>query len=326
MILFACALNARAQSVAGEVAAAREAIVREDYEAAIDALDAADDRAPSEDSPIAAPVLAGIPYLRGIVLVRQGDPDGEAIDRWRETLAIQNDLPWDTSLVPNGEERALFEALRKEVEDRDAVDVGVPPATGLARLYVDGRRVRSGDTAIAGRHLAQITCPDGVTRGRWTDFDKPVRWFKLCPGGVDTTVVAADEETGGDDLGLLPVWKDETDPVVEGSPPPEPTSSVAQIERGGPSRPAVLASGGALVAVGVALDLFWVGPTYRRVEDARSDPETITRAEADDRTTSFQAARWTTLGVLGAGVAVAGTGLFLPVRPTGLGLAFDGVW
>jgi len=320
MILWLSALVARAQSVADDVAVARDAIVREDYASAVDSLDAAEDRAPGENAPIAAPVLAGIPYLRGIVLVRQGDPHGEAIDRWRETLAIQNDLPWDTTLVPNGDERALFEALRKEVEDRGAVDVGAPTATGLARLYVDGRRVRAGDTALVGRHLAQITCPDGTTRGRWTDFEKPLRWFKLCPGGVDATVVVAAEAGDGDDLGLLPDWSDE--PAA--APAPAPAETVARVERGGPSQTALLVSGGALVAVGFALDLFWVLPSYANIEDARSDPDSVTRAEADELTASYQAARWTTISVMGAGVVVAGSSLF--VHPSGAGLAIDGVF
>ena len=320
MILWLSALVARAQSVADDVASARDAIVREDYTSALDALDAAEDRAPIENAPVAAPVLAGIPYLRGIVLVRQGDPRGEAIDRWRETLAIQNDLPWDTTLVPNGDERALFEALRKEVEDRGAVDVGAPTATGLARLYVDGRRVRAGDTALAGRHLAQITCPDGTTRGRWTDFEKPPRWFKLCPGGVDTTVVVAAEAGDGDDLGLLPDWSDE--PAA--APAPAPVENVARVERGGPSQTTLLVSGGALVAVGFALDLFWVLPAYADIEDARSNPDSVSRAEADELTASYQAARWTTIAVMGAGVAVAGSSLF--VHPAGAGLAINGVF
>jgi hypothetical protein len=320
VILWLSALVARAQSVGDDVAAARDAIVREDYASALDALDTAEDRAPESNAPIAAPVLAGIPYLRGIVLVRQGDPRGEAIDRWRETLAIQNDLPWDTTLVPNGDERALFEALRKEVEDRGAVDVGAPPATGLARLYVDGRRVHAGDTALAGRHLAQITCPDGTTRGRWTDFEKPLRWFKLCPGGVDTTVVVAAEAGDGDDLGLLPDWSDE--PAA--APAPAPTENVARVERGGPSQTTLLVSGGALMAVGFALDLFWVLPSYANIEDARSDPDSVSRAEADDLTASYQAARWTTISVMGAGVVVAGSSLF--VHASGAGLAIDGVF
>ena len=231
-------------------------------------------------------------------------------------------MPWDTGLVPNGEERALFEALRKEVEDRGSVDVGAPPATGLAVLYVDGRRVRAGDTAMAGRHLAQITCPDGTTRGRWTDFEKPLRWFKLCPEGVDTTVVAADEGATDDELGLLPVWNDE--PAVEVAPAPAPVETVARLDRGGPSRTVLLASGGALVAVGLALDLFWVRPAYANVSDARSEPEATTRAEADELTAAFNTARWTTIGVLGAGVAIAGSSFF--VRPAGAGFAIDGVW
>ena len=61
MILLLSALVARGQGVADDVATARDAILREDYESALDALDAAEDRAPGENAPIAAPVLAGIP-------------------------------------------------------------------------------------------------------------------------------------------------------------------------------------------------------------------------------------------------------------------------
>jgi hypothetical protein len=316
-------IGARAASVADDVASAREAILRQDYRAALSALDAAEDRAPAEDGPVPGPVLAGIWYLRGVVASVQGD---EAIHLWRQTLAVQNDLPWDTGLVPSGDERALFEALRKEVEDRGRVDVMAPEQTGLAKLFVDGRRVRAGDDAIVGQHLAQITCPDGVTRGRWTDFEKPFRWFRLCPDGVDTSVVVTEETAGGDDLGLLPVWKD--DDAVDSAPDEAKpaTESVARVERGGQGRTVILASGGALVAVGLALDLLWVVPTYAKVSDARDAPDTITRAEADERTASYRAARWTTIGVLGAGVVVVGSGFLLDVHPAGLGLAIDGAW
>jgi hypothetical protein len=141
---------------------------------------------------------------------------------------------------------------------------------------------------------------------------------------VDTTVVVAEDEADGDDLGLLPVWDEASEPAAtEVAPAPEPAANVASIERDGPNR-VLLASGSALVAVGLALDFFWVVPAYADVEDARNNPDTVTRAEADELTASYQAARWTTLGVLGAGVAVAGSSFF--VRPAWPGLTIAGVW
>src|SRR5205085_5619026 len=134
-----------------------------------------------------------------------------------------------------------------------------------------------------------------------------------CPGGVDTSVVVATEAGDGDDLGLLPDWSDE--PAA--APAPAPTENVARVERGGPSRTTLLASGGALVAVGFALDLFWVLPAYADIEDARSNPDSVSRTEADELTASYQAARWTTISVMGAGVVVAGSSVF--VHPTGAG-------
>ena len=321
MIVFLAMLAARAQSVAEDVTAARDAIIRDDYDAARTALDAAEDRAPSENAPIQAPVLANIPYLRGIVLVRQGDPDGDAIDRWRATLAIQNDLPWDTGLVPNGEERALFEALRKEVEDR-------------ARS-TSARRPRP---ASHGSTSTGVACAQATPRSRDdTSPRSPVPTARRAAAGPTSTnrsngsscALAASTRPSSPRARRRAATTSDSCPCGTMSPPRKrrraaPTETVARLDRGGPSRTVLLASGGALVAVGLALDLLWVAPTYAKVSDAQSDPESVTRAEANELTASYNAARWTTIGVLGAGIAIAGSSFF--VHPAGAGLAIDGTW
>ena len=143
--------------------------------------------------------LARISYYRGVVEQLQGDKKGKAIDYWRAALVLDDQTPWEPEVLKADDPETLFEALRSEVRSRDKVDLGVPEAVGAAKLYVDGGKVASGDRALTGQHLAQITCPDGKTYGVWTDFAKPLKWFALCPGGVDTTVVVANQAQ--DDFG-----------------------------------------------------------------------------------------------------------------------------
>jgi hypothetical protein len=76
-------------------------------------------------------------------------------------------------------------------------------------------------------------------------------------------------------------------------------------------RPVALVSGGVLLGVGVALDLLWVVPAYADVEAARNAPDATTRKDADALTSAFNTARWTTVGVLGGGVAITGVSFLL---------------
>jgi hypothetical protein len=79
-------------------------------------------------------------------------------------------------------------------------------------------RVKAGETVREGTHLGQISCPDGVAHGVWSDFTKPVKWFKLCPGGVDTTVVVAEapaEDEWGD---LGPAFGGDAPPAAGTAP------------------------------------------------------------------------------------------------------------
>ena len=58
------------------------------------------------------------------------------------------------------------------------------------------------------------------------------------------------------------------------------------------------------------------------IEDARTDPLSVTRDEADALTSRFNLTRGLTLGLLGGGVALTGVGVLLdaPVTPViGLG-------
>ena len=58
----------------------------------------------------------------------------------------------------------------------------------------------SGQGLKPGEHLAQIVCPDDGLQSRWTTFEKPLDWFAMCPGGVDTSAGAVEEDFFGGGL------------------------------------------------------------------------------------------------------------------------------
>ncbi len=184
-----------------EVAAARDALIRSKPADALGRLTAAESAAAGLTSVVTPSTLAKLSLYRGVAYRMQKDSKGRDMEAWRQALVFDLQLVWDEGALKNDEAQDLFEALRAEVRDRKKVDPAVPEATGAAKIFVDGQRVKSGDKVLEGRHLGQITCPDGVTHGAWTDFAKPVKWFKMCPGGVDTAVVVAEapvEDEWGD--------------------------------------------------------------------------------------------------------------------------------
>lgn len=180
--------------------AAREAILQDDLPLAAGYVRAAELYAPQAPQTIDSEELGRIWLYRGMILYKQNAEDAaQAMDQWRQALAINTELEWDREALDNNNARGLFEALRREVRDYPELDIGVPEKVGAAKLYVDGNRVSAEDEVLEGVHLAQVECPDEQgTFGLWTQFDKPIKWFQLCPDGVDTSVEVADDEPEDD--------------------------------------------------------------------------------------------------------------------------------
>jgi len=183
---------AHAATVGDHVSDARSKLSSGDYAGAEAALIAAETLAPETGAVVPTVDLARIGFYRGVLAQLRGLPPAEQMAHWRGALVIAPELAWDGSLV-KPESETIFLALRTEVRDRAKIDIGAPEATGAAVLYLDGVRVRAGDTALKGTHLAQVACPSGVVPGRWTDFERPLKWLKLCPEKVDTTVVVEEK-------------------------------------------------------------------------------------------------------------------------------------
>jgi hypothetical protein len=111
-------------------------------------------------------------------------------------------------------------------------------------------------------------------------------------------------------------------------------SSTARVDKGGGSGAlgwAMIAGGGAMLAGGGVVNFLVVNPAYAEAQDANDDPRTYTRAEADAIVGRFNTGRYATIGLLAAGVATAGVGVFLGPLDTQLfftpnGLGVGGRW
>jgi hypothetical protein len=188
------AVASAAPELEGTLLGIRTAIQAEEFRDAQKALDLVERAAPDSEQVLPASALARIWFYRGVIAYQSQTRDGPLPD-WRQSIVLDPELEWDSEVLPRGDPQSLYEALKSEVRGREQVDVGVPEATGLAMMYVDGNRVRHGDTVVWGMHLAQIRCPDGQVLGTWTHFERPLKWFKMCPGGVDPSQTPAPEES-----------------------------------------------------------------------------------------------------------------------------------
>jgi len=310
------------------LASARAALVSGKPKAALSALEGAEEVAQQAGVLVPARSVASIFYLRGVAHRATGDRKEKATDLWRAALVVDNELVWDESLIDDGDAFSLFEALRGEVRGRQSVDVGVPEALGAAKAYVDGVRVRAGDTVLKGSHLAQITCDDGAIPGAWTTFSRPLNWVKLCPNGIDTTVVVTDDDDD-DDLfgGMLPDFGDdgdESDPPPAEQPPSPPVASASRSLK--PLPIGLMVGGGALVTTGVVLNFAKAAPAWTALEDARANPTSVTSANDDDLSSTFQSARLLTLATGGVGLGLLATGVVLQVRSVSVMPAPGGFW
>ena len=256
--LLAASAPVSAADLPADLEAARASVTAGDTDAALEQLSVAEDNATENQGPVPARVLSQLWHLRGAAYFLEGGD--RHLDAWRVALVLDNELPWDEAVVTDSVAWDLFEALRREVRGRPEVDLQIPTALGAARLYVDGVRKRPGDGGVQeGRHLGQVECPDGTFHGKWTDFRKKMKWLKLCPDGVDTTVVVAEEEASDDEWGDFgPAFGpepgaeqsgDESVAVQTATPPTQQTQEV-EIIRKKVHWPAFAAGAGALVAAG----------------------------------------------------------------------------
>lgn len=294
LALLAALMPARAWAgqVEDDVQQALKLINDGDFEGARARLELAEAHAVESSSVVLGRSLASVHFYRGVLEYYDGDRNKRTLDHWRLTLVADITFTFDTSLVADQEPRDLFEALRTEVRSRPHYEPGLREDREEVRVFVDGRMLRSHELIVGGRHLVQVSCPDLPLKSYWHSFGEPPDYYAACE--VEPEPLAT---------------------VDPGDPPPEdptPTPTPTGPRDGPPiAKLALLGGGGALVAGGLTANFVWVNPAWNRVDAARQDPASVTRSAADDLTRQFNTARFTTLGLLGAGAACVGVGLLV---------------
>ncbi len=103
---------------------------------------------------------------------------------------------------------------------------------------------------------------------------------------------------------------------------------VAKKEDSGLAGWVMIAGGGAMIAGGGVVNFLVVNPAFAEVEAANATPGSIPRVEAEAIVSRFNSGRYATIGLIAAGAATAGVGVFLGpldshliITPTGIGLA-----
>jgi len=304
------------------------------------ALDAAAAAFSQTDSVVLNDVLASYWFYRGVYADSRRQ-SSKAEDAFRQALVVDGTFAWDRQVSENLERRKLFEALRGEVEGRDARSARVPEKVGCAVPYVDGSRVSSNSQVSIGPRLAQIQCPRGDVHSVWFDFndqEAPFVWLAMCPYEVDTTVEPQEDSESEDEFADLgPVFGVEApgDPgpcAVEAAASPgdgspvvadttEPSEGPSTDVRAGQinksaegwslGRIAVTSGGVALLGASAIMHSELVIPSYELVEAGRKTSSYIRESYAQKLTEDYGRLRAMSRTVAGAGAAAFAVGMFV---------------
>ncbi len=304
------------------------------------ALDAAEAAFSQTDSVVLNDVLASYWFYRGVHADSRRQRS-KAEDAFRQALVVDGTFAWDREVSEDLERRKLFEALRGEVEGRDARSARVPEKVGCAVPYVDGSRVSNDSMVSIGRRLAQIQCPRGDVHSVWFDFndqEAPFVWLAMCPYEVDTSIEpqeGAESEDEFADLGPVfgveapgepgPCAVEATAPHGDGSPAvaekTEPSEGSSTDERAGLfnksiegwslGRIAVTGGGVALLGASAVMHTEFVVPAYELVEAGRKTSSYIRQSYAQQLTEDYIRRRAMTRTVAGAGAAAFAVGMFV---------------
>lgn len=295
-----------------ELSRAQAAVKAKNADEVLAAVEAAREAAEGA-SELSDPVPLGrIFYYESLAHHMSGDED-KAARAMRTALVIDNEAVWEDEIYGEKSALVLFEALRREVRDRPPINAQVPEKIGEARAFVDGGRVRYDEWVRSGMHLAQIKCPDETVHGAWTDFRKTHKWLKMCPGGVDTSVVVTEEAPEEDDFGDFgPSFGGDGGAKKEGSdrspvvpaPPENSMAAKAPLVEHRVSWPLVAAGGGTLLASGV----FFAVAAKRKAsfnDPNNTDLRSTADVDAAAKKVNTAGAVATSLGVVGGGLCVA---------------------
>jgi len=314
------------------LAEARELLQEKEAKKALKQLEKAEAELACPQRVIDKDVLASIWVYKGYAYHLLGKNDDVILAEWDQAFAMNIGIQFNEEVLsPYGSDRQAnedilnyFEAHRRMAEGFGGLDLQVPEKVGEAKLYIDGRPAVPGEVVHPGLHLAQIVCPEDSLQSRWSTFEDTFDWFAMCPSGVDVSQAEESDDpffgfVGGGSSSVI-------DDVVNPDPicveVPSKKSGV-QLSIQNPKATALIGSGVLLLASGTYTYYGMTIPRYEAIEAARAEPGNITEAEAELLTKEFNTARFLTLGLLGGGLAVLGTGTYsmLQVTPNWIGIS-----
>ena len=296
--------TAFAGEVEDQVAQARQLIFDAEFDRAAAMLDQADVGAPNSALPVTRTALANIPYYRGVLdhYLGEGIVSGVAsdttMDFFREAIVFNPRFDWDRSLVsdPSGTIEDLFVQLKSEIDSRVQYASRVPADAGV-RVFLDGLALGPDDFVVQGRHLVQVMCEDQTIVGEWVEFGDSPDFGCLCGE-------SACFGTGG--TAMSPEDRPST-PVSQGA-------SSGDSGGGGMALSAstmTLGAGGAILVGGILSNFILAAPLQEEVAYVEANPGSITMQQWETLRGDWDTARFTTLGLLGAGAVVTGVGGYL---------------
>jgi hypothetical protein len=344
------------------MAQAREALIAKDYKTARTLLTAADAAAPTSSSPLAEADLARLPFYRGLVEWRSGDKDKAALDWWRRVLVLSPQFEPDPELLPEADAQDVLYALRGEVRSYAQSPTGLPEEAEDLLVFIDGKRLGSEEMLTVGRHLVQVRCGESGFEGAWYEYGQPpVDFLALCNGGtlVSTAMAndpkavakaaaakaAADRKAAADKAAADKVAAEKAvadkaaadkavaDKAAADKVAAAVKSSTTVTPKGTVDVPALvcLAAGGGLLAAGAVVNFTVVEPAYAAIEGANAAPGTMAPDVASAWEGRFTVGSQGTIGLIGGGLALLGTGVVLQILDTPVtvmpnGIAISGSW
>tara|TARA_B110000037_G_scaffold222495_1_gene297610 strand:+ start:685 stop:1680 length:996 start_codon:yes stop_codon:yes gene_type:complete len=292
-----------AGEVEDQVSQARQLIFDAEFDRAAAMLDQADVGAPNSELPVTRTALANIPYYRGVLdhYLGEGIVTGIAsdttMDFFREAIVFNPRFDWDRSLVsdPSGTIQDLFVQLKSEIDSRVQYASRIPEDSGV-RVFLDGIVLGSDDFVVQGRHLVQVMCEDQSIVGEWVEFGDSPDFGCMC--GESSCF-------GNGGVAMSP----------EDRPASVLSSTSSSDGSGGSSALSTstitLGAGGAVLLSGIIYNFVVAAPVQEEVQHSYDNPNSITPAQFDDLSARWDSARFTTLGLLGAGAVVTGVGGYL---------------
>ena len=168
----------------------KQHVAKKEYDQAMSVLENLDKGTKNLDYLVTAQELAEIYYYLGVVKYFQ---DGQGLNEWRKALILKPSLAWNEQIVDDSLAWDIFLAIQGEIPHRPKIELPIPVPFGHAKVYVDGVQRSKGDIVPAGRHLLQVECPKGEVVSMWTEFERTIKWTKVCPYKFDVNDLPEEE-------------------------------------------------------------------------------------------------------------------------------------